>query len=44
MGVEEGPRVGRVRKAFEDWWLDQDFPDDRQAALDRLRRISASIS
>ena len=44
MGVEEGPRVGRVRKAFEHWWLDQDFPQDRQAALDRLRRISADIS
>ena len=43
MGVEEGPRVGRVRKAFEDWWLDQDLPDDRQAALDRLRLITKVI-
>jgi len=42
LGVEAGPRVGRVRKAFEDWWLDQDFPDDRQAALDRLRQIVKS--
>jgi poly(A) polymerase len=40
LGVAAGPHVGRVRKAFEDWWLDQDFPEDRQAALDRLRRMS----
>jgi poly(A) polymerase len=40
LGVEEGPRVGRVRKAFEDWWLAEDFPEDRSAALDSLRRIA----
>ena len=44
MGVEEGPRVGRVRKAFDDWWLDQDFPEDMLAALDRLKRLSTAIT
>ena len=43
-GIEEGPRVGRIRKAFEDWWLDQDFPEDRLAALERLRYLSKAIS
>lgn len=40
LGVDEGPRVGRIRKAFEDWWLAQDFPADRSVALDRLQRIA----
>lgn len=44
LGVKEGPRVGRVRKAFEDWWLEQGFPDDRRTALDQLRSIVTHVS
>lgn len=42
-GIEEGPRVGRVRQALEDWWLEMDFPQDRRAALDQLTELSKRI-
>ncbi|MDE0387781.1 MAG: CCA tRNA nucleotidyltransferase [Rhodospirillales bacterium] len=35
-GVPEGPEVGRLLKAAEDWWIDRDFTPDRAALLDRL--------
>jgi poly(A) polymerase len=28
-----GPAVGRTLGAFEDWWVDQDFPDGEHAAM-----------
>jgi poly(A) polymerase len=28
-----GPAVGRMLGAFEDWWVDQDFPDGDHAAM-----------
>jgi poly(A) polymerase len=31
-GAAEGPEVGRVRRAVEAWWIDNDFPDDPAAA------------
>ena len=32
-----GPAVGRALRAFEDWWVDQDFPEgDHAAMLDRF--------
>ena len=32
-----GPAVGQMLKAFEDWWVDQDFPDgDHPAMLGRF--------
>ncbi|MCC7252057.1 MAG: CCA tRNA nucleotidyltransferase [Hyphomicrobium sp.] len=27
-GLAEGPAVGRVLRAFEDWWIAEDFPKD----------------
>jgi poly(A) polymerase len=27
-GLAEGPAIGRVVRAFEDWWIAEDFPDD----------------
>lgn len=27
-GLAEGPAVGRVVRAFEDWWIAEDFPQD----------------
>ena len=35
-GVETGPEVGRLLKAVEDWWIDQDFAPDRTALLEKL--------
>jgi poly(A) polymerase len=41
LGVAEGPAVGRVVRAFEDWWIAEDFSNDPAqitAALARLAR------
>lgn len=27
-GLAEGPRIGRIVRAFEDWWIEEDFPRD----------------
>ncbi|MGL4398092.1 MAG: CCA tRNA nucleotidyltransferase [Hyphomicrobium sp.] len=27
-GVDKGPRLGAILKAFEDWWVENDFPSD----------------
>jgi poly(A) polymerase len=36
-GVPEGPRVGKILTAIEDWWIDQDFPDDETALAEKLK-------
>lgn len=28
-GLAEGPAIGRIVRAFEDWWIRQDFPSDQ---------------
>lgn len=28
-GLAEGPAIGRVVRAFEDWWITHDFPSDQ---------------
>lgn len=28
-GLAEGPAIGRVMRAFEDWWIAEDFPKDQ---------------
>lgn len=28
-GLAEGPAIGRVVRAFEDWWIAHDFPSDK---------------
>ena len=27
-GLAEGPTIGRIVRAFEDWWIAEDFPKD----------------
>jgi poly(A) polymerase len=39
-GVPHGPLVGKALKAVETWWIDQDFPDDREAALAKLKEVA----
>jgi poly(A) polymerase len=36
-GVPEGPAVGRVLAAVEDWWVEGDFSADEGALRDRLK-------
>jgi len=38
-GAPRGPVVGQVMREVEDWWVDQDFPDDRLAAVERLKSV-----
>ena len=43
-GLPHGPLIGRALKEVEDWWVDQDFPSDRKAALTQLGRVAVAIS
>ena len=38
-GVPEGPAVGQVLHALEEWWMDKDFPDDAPALSAKLKAI-----
>ena len=40
-GVEEGPEIGRLLKAVEDWWIERDFVPDRAALLEKLDALVA---
>ena len=40
-GIPEGPEVGRLLKAVEEWWIERDFEPDRTALLDRLDALVA---
>jgi poly(A) polymerase len=42
LGVAEGPAVGRVVRAFEDWWIAEDFPTDAAKLATALRRLVAT--
>ena len=35
-GVPEGPEVGKLLSALEDWWVDGDFAADEGALRERL--------
>ena len=38
-GLSQGPLIGRALKEVEDWWVDEDFPEDRALALAQLDRV-----
>lgn len=40
-GAPMGPQVGQALREVEAWWIGEDFPDDRGAALQRLAAIVA---
>ena len=40
-GIPEGPEVGRLLKAVEDWWIERDFAPGRAALLERLDALVA---
>ena len=39
LGVPEGPQVGVVRKAVEQWWVDGDFQAGKAEALAYARTV-----
>ena len=43
-GVPQGPMVGAVLRAVEAWWIDQDFINDREQALQRLSTVARIIA
>jgi poly(A) polymerase len=44
LGVAEGPAVGRVVRAFEDWWIAEDFPADAAVLTAALQRLAAKTA
>jgi len=42
-GLVQGPLVGRVLKAVEDWWVEEDFPQDKAAVLAQLKRVVLAL-
>lgn len=43
-GVPKGPRIGQVLREVEDWWIDHDFPADREGALAKLRLVAQAVA
>ena len=41
-GVPEGPRVGKILSAVEDWWIEGDFTADENAVMEKLKAILAT--
>jgi poly(A) polymerase len=39
LGVPPGARVGEILRAFEDWWIGQDFPDNPALHMEILNRL-----
>ena len=42
-GAAAGPLVGQILRELEDWWIDEDFPADRDLALERLRIVAQGM-
>ncbi|HZZ87430.1 MAG TPA: CCA tRNA nucleotidyltransferase [Caulobacteraceae bacterium] len=38
-GVPQGPLVGEVMREVEAWWVDNDFPSDKLAIIERLKAV-----
>ena len=41
LGVPPGPEVGRLLKAAEAWWIEENFQPDRDACLAKLKELAA---
>lgn len=39
LGLEEGPVLGKILKATEDWWIAEKFNPDKKSCLDYASRI-----
>ncbi|MDB5453549.1 MAG: tRNA nucleotidyltransferase/poly(A) polymerase [Caulobacteraceae bacterium] len=42
-GLPKGPQVGQALREVEGWWIDQDFPDDRAAAIGKLKAVAQGM-
>ncbi|HEY1750574.1 MAG TPA: CCA tRNA nucleotidyltransferase [Caulobacteraceae bacterium] len=43
-GVPMGPLVGEVMREVEAWWVDNDFPADKLAIIERLKAVAQGIA
>ncbi|HEV2364868.1 MAG TPA: CCA tRNA nucleotidyltransferase [Caulobacteraceae bacterium] len=43
-GVPHGPLVGAVMREVEDWWVENDFPDDKLALIERLKAVAQGMA
>jgi poly(A) polymerase len=43
-GVPSGPLVGAVLREVERWWIDQDFPTDKLAIVERLKAVAQGMA
>lgn len=41
LGLAPGPRIGRTLRAFETWWISEDFPEDTDGQRARLAALAA---
>ncbi|MBJ7409611.1 MAG: CCA tRNA nucleotidyltransferase [Phenylobacterium sp.] len=42
-GVPKGPLVGRVIREVEDWWVDNDFLDDKLSIIEKLKAVAQGM-
>jgi poly(A) polymerase len=42
LGVPAGPRVGKLMKEIERWWVEGDFRADRAACLRKLKQLASA--
>jgi poly(A) polymerase len=42
-GLPRGPLIGQALKEVEDWWVDEDFPDDRAQAMGQLALVASAL-
>ncbi len=43
-GVPRGPLVGKVMAEVEAWWIDNDFPSDKLAVIERLKAVAQGMA
>jgi poly(A) polymerase len=43
-GVPAGPKVGKVLREVEAWWVDADFPDDKLSIIERLKAVAQGLA
>ncbi len=43
-GVAKGPLVGAVLREVEAWWVENDFPDDKLALIERLKSVAQGMA
>lgn len=43
-GVPKGPLVGAILREVEDWWIDQDFTDDKLSLVEQLKAVAQGMA